>query len=137
MRTLAAALLTLSLSAPAFAQSISLETMAHRTISSQIEAFRAQDGELAYSFAAPGVKRYFPSPSAFMTMVERGYKPVYAPQSYNFGRYGERDGTIYQEVMITGPEGREWSALYTLRQQKDGSMLITSVRLVRSGVKAI
>lgn len=137
MRILAAALLALSLSAPAIAQSTSSEAMAHDTIANQLEAFRAQDGEAAYSYAAPGVKRFFRSPGAFMTMVERGYKPVYAPQSYDFGRHGERDGTIYQEVMITGPEGREWSALYTLEMQDDGSVLITSVRLARSGAKAI
>lgn len=120
---------------PAAAQSP--EALAHETIAGQIEAFRAQDGERAYSFAAPGVKRYFRSPNAFMAMVERGYKPVYAPRDYTFGRFGERDGNALQEVLITGPKGREWAALYTLEEQEDGSMLITSVRLAPSSAEAI
>ena len=140
MRTLAATLVALSLSltaSSALAQSASTQTLTHETIANQIEAFRARDGELAYSYAAPGVKRFFRSPAAFMTMVERGYKPVYAPQSYSFGRYGERNGNVVQEVLITGPEGREWAALYTLEMQEDGTVLITSVQLARSGAKAI
>ena len=139
MRKLAAATLIAltATAAPALAESPMLRTMTHETIASQIEAFRSQDSERAYSFAAPGVKRYFRSPGAFMAMVQQGYKPVYAPQSYTFGRFGEREGSVIQEVLITGPEGKEWAALYTLEQQDDGSVLITSVRLVRSEAKAI
>ena len=137
MRTFAAILLALTVVSPAAAQSVPTERLAHEVIANQIEAFRSEDGERAYSYAAPGVKRYFPSAGAFMAMVRSGYKPVYAPQSYSFGRYGERDDTLLQEVLITGPEGREWAALYTLQRQEDGSVLITSVRLARSGLKAI
>ena len=135
MRTFAAALFALTLATPAVAQST--ETLSHDAIAGQIEAFRAENGELAYSYAAPRVKRFFPSSSAFMAMVRHGYMPVYAPQSYSFGRHGERNGTLFQEVLITGPEGKEWAALYTLEEQGDGTVLITSVRLLRSGLKAI
>ena len=120
---------------PAAAQSP--EASSHSAIAGQIEAFRAQDGERAYSYAAPGVKRFFRNPNAFMSMVRSGYKPVYAPRDYTFGRFGERDGQVLQEVLITGPEGKEWAALYTLEAQDDGSMLITSVRLAPSSAEAI
>ena len=132
---LAAALMAPPAATPAAAQSS--EALSHSAIAGQIEAFRAQDGERAYSYAAPGVKRFFRSPGAFMTMVQRGYKPVYAPRDYSFGRFGERNGQVFQEVLITGPEGKEWAALYTLEAQDDGSMLITSVRLVRARAAAI
>ena len=140
MRTFAAALLALTLSAPALpaiAQTVPAQEMTQRTIAGQIEAFRAEDGDLAYSFAAPGVKRYFRNSSSFMAMVRGGYKPVYAPRSYSFGRFDAQNGRAVQEVLITGPEGKEWAALYTLEEQDDGSMLITSVRLVRSRAEAI
>ena len=134
---IAAALFVAAPLAVSTAAAQSTETLSHQTIAGQIEAFRARDGERAYSYAAPGVKRYFRSPSAFMTMVQRGYKPVYAPRDYAFGRFGEKDGQVIQEVLITGPEGKEWAALYTLEEQGDGSMLITSVRLVRAQAAAI
>ena len=133
----AAALLVAAPLAVSTATAQSPEALSHSAIAGQIEAFRARDGERAYSYAAPGVKRFFRSPSAFMTMVQNGYKPVYAPRDYAFGRFGEKNGQVLQEVLITGPEGKEWAALYTLEAQDDGSMLITSVRLVRAEAAAI
>ena len=44
------------------------------------KAFQAGDGELAYSYAAPNVKRIFPTVETFMGMVESGYQPVRKPQ---------------------------------------------------------
>ena len=132
---LAAPLAAALVVSPALAQSA--EARSHSAIEGQIEAFRARDGERAYSYAAPGVKRFFRSPAAFMTMVQNGYGPVYAPRDYTFGRFGEKDGQALQEVLITGPEGKEWAALYTLEAQADGTMLITSVRLVRAQAAAI
>ena len=106
-------------------------------ISSQIEAFRAGDGERAFSFAAPGIRRAFGNSGAFMSMVKRGYMPVYAPRSFSFGRYSERNGLIFQEVLVTGPAGKEWVALYTLQRQDDGSLRITGVRLAESDAFAV
>ena len=42
---------------------------AQTTIDSQLKAFSADDGNTAYSYAAPNVKRIFPTLDTFMSMV--------------------------------------------------------------------
>ncbi|MEC9343924.1 MAG: DUF4864 domain-containing protein [Pseudomonadota bacterium] len=98
-------------------------------IEQQITAFQAGDHERAYSLAAPGVKSVFPTVERFIDMVTTGYKPVYDPESYVFGRSIEQSGTIHQEVLVTDWEGRTWQAVYTLARQEDGSWKITGVKL--------
>ena len=137
-KTLPALALALTvLSAPAFAQSVDTQSASRTVISSQIDAFRAEDGARAYSFAAPNVKRFVRTPEAFMGMVRKGYEPVYNPRSYTFGRFLARDSQLFQEVLITGPKGKEWVALYTLQVQADGSVLITSCRLAAHDARSI
>lgn len=106
---------------------------AQNTITAQIEAFRAGDDQAAYSHAAPNIVRIFPDVGSFMTMVERGYRPVQKPASYGFGRSRELNSDhIVQEVHITGPDGKEYSAVYQLLRQSDGSWKISSVSLART-----
>ena len=121
---------------PAWAES-SADPSVRDVIASQIDAFRVGDDDRAFSFASPNIQAMFGTSGNFMAMVKSGYQPVYAPQNFTFGRYSERNGTLFQEVMVTGPEGREWVALYTLERLKDGSTRITGVRLARSNTPAI
>lgn len=103
---------------------------AQTVIDSQIKAFLSDDNAAAYSHAAPTIKQMFPSVDAFMNMVTRGYKPVWKPQTYTFGKSAEIDDRqIMQQVMVTGPDGKDYEAIYTLRLQDDGSYKITGVRL--------
>ena len=126
----------LGVATPALAESSNLSA-AQQAIAGQIAAFKAKDGAKAYSYAAPNVKRFFPSTDAFMSMVRSGYQPVFDPQDYSFGRVNEADGTIYQEVYVTGPRGKDWVALYTLEVQGDGTWLITSCRIAEHNATSI
>ena len=103
---------------------------AQTTIDSQIRAFLADDPRTAYSYAAPNVQRIFPTVEAFMGMVTGGYMPVYRPKSYAFGKI-EVTGpnSITQQVLIVGPDGKDYEAVYTLELQPDGVYRITGVRL--------
>ncbi len=100
-------------------------------IEQQIVAFLNDDVETAYSLAAPGVKSAFPEPKTFVEMVKRNYLPVYRPGNYAFGRAlsDTRGDTIAQELLITGPNGKNWRAVYILEKQDDGNYRITGVRL--------
>jgi hypothetical protein len=98
-------------------------------IESQIEAFKAGNHDLAYSFAAPSIQRIFPSVDRFIAMVKGGYDPLYSPESYYFGRDTDISGTIHQEVIVTDRNGRQWQAVYTLQRQEDGSWKITGVKM--------
>ncbi len=100
-------------------------------IRSQIEAFKSGKDAVAYSYASPYVQGFFPEVGIFMDMVKRGYQPVYNPKNYDFGRAKEPvDGTVVQEVLITGPDNKPWTALYTLVRQPDGAWKINSVQIV-------
>ncbi|CDX14663.1 conserved exported hypothetical protein [Mesorhizobium plurifarium] len=103
---------------------------AQTVIDSQLKAFIANDGAAAYSFAAPNVKQIFPTVDTFMNMVTNGYAPVRKPQSYSFGRVEQTaPGSIVQQVLIVGPDGRDYEAVYRLQQQPDGSFKITGCSL--------
>lgn len=102
-------------------------------ITGQLEAFRADDGARAYSYAAPMIRRTFPTPDTFMAMVQKGYPPVYRPRSYRFGETGlNASGSPIQRVTIEGPDGITYEAIYTMEQQPDGTWRINGCALVRS-----
>lgn len=103
---------------------------AQTVIDGQLKAFVANDGARAYSFAAPNVKQTFPTVDLFMNMVTNGYPPVRKPQSYSFGKVQETGPTsIVQQVLIVGPDGKDYEAVYTLQQQPDGTFQITGCSL--------
>ena len=103
-----------------------------RIISEQIDAFRADDGARAYGYAAPAIQQIFPTAERFMAMVQRGYMPVYRPQSFRFGEAGtDPAGHPIQRVTIVGPDGLTYEAVYTMQRQPDGTWLINGCALVR------
>lgn len=133
--TLAAAL-ALAWLAPVMA-SADEKADAQAVIESQIEAFLANDAEAAYSFAAPGIKEIYPNTERFFEMVKRGYQPVYRPDNFAFGRMKTLDGgLIVQEVLIAGPDGEDWTAIYVL-EKVDGTFKIRGVQMVKSAAPAI
>lgn len=54
-------------------------------ITGQIDAFREDDAEKAFSFAAPELKKIFRTPDVFLYMVRKSYKSVCQPQKTTFG----------------------------------------------------
>jgi hypothetical protein len=106
---------------------------AQGTVDAQLKALQAGDGALAYSYAAPTIQRIFPTAEIFMGMVESAYQPVRNPRNYAFGKSEEMGGgKIAQQVLLTGPDGKEYEALYTLELQPDGVWRITGVSLKAS-----
>lgn len=136
---LAALLIALALAAlpgavTARAQDIAAE--GRIVIESQINAFLADDMATAYSFASPAIREIYPDQSRFFDMVKRGYQPVYRPGNFAFGRAKPAaDGSgIVQEVIIHGPDGQDWTALYSLIKQPDGSLKINGVQMIKSAI---
>ena len=122
-RILALCLFCVALAAPpALAQSREKEI--EGIITSQIEAFRKDDGAAAFAFAAPGLKDYFHDERNFMAMVRQGYPQVYRPRDFTFSDLREVNGRLTQFVEITDGDGQRWIAAYTMVQQADGSWLI-------------
>jgi len=105
---------------------------AQTVIQSQIEAFLKSDAETAYSFASPAIQKKFPDKDVFFSMVQEQYAPVYHPGNYAFGRNKIIDdgGLVFQEVLITGTDGKDWTAIYQLARQPDGSLRINGVSMI-------
>ena len=131
MRILLVLLVVLGLSGPAAALSDGDRAAIQNTIERQLQAFLADDGAAAYSFAAPSIKAIFPTVDSFMAMVRQGYQPVYRPRSYSFGELKDVPGDLEQFVDIVDADGVFWTAVYTLSQQPDGSWKITGCYLVK------
>ena len=95
-----------------------------RIIAAQIQAFRADDGPAAYSYAAPLIQKVFPTSDVFMDMVRKGYQPVYRPRVFDFGNIVDMNGQPTQRVHVVGPDGRRVNALYLMTRLPDGSWRI-------------
>ncbi len=106
---------------------------AQNAIDGQLKAFQRDDDAGAYAFAAPSIKQLFPTVQSFMGMVSGAYEPVHKPKSYSFGKVEEMGGdAIVQQLMIVGPDGKDYEAMYRLERQPDGSYLINGVSLKAS-----
>jgi Domain of unknown function (DUF4864) len=100
-------------------------------ITDQLKAFAAEDGDKAFSFAAPLIRNAFSDANTFMQMVKRGYEPVYRNKNYVFGEsFTDQLGRPAQKVTLTAVDGRRYEAIYTLEQQNDGSWKISGCYLV-------
>lgn len=101
-------------------------------ISGQVEAIRRDDAAGAYAFAAPGIRRIFPSEDVFLEMVRRGYPPIYRQRRFAFGTIEETGDGLAQAVDIQDEAGVDWVAKYTLERQPDGTWRITGCSLVKA-----
>lgn len=129
-RILVSILLMVFLLAPAKAESAD-QSAFQAVISGQLEAFKKDDGQGAYSFAAPIVKGIFPDAEIFMTMVKRGYEPIYKNSKYVFGDLTtDSHGRPAQHVIITATNGKRYEAVYAMQQQPDGSWKIAGVQML-------
>jgi len=101
-------------------------------IEAHIKAFLNDDADAAYSYAAPGIKAIYPDKDVFFAMVKKSYEPVYHPGNYAFGRSRTIDNgaMIYHEVLISGRDGKDWTAIYQLARQPDGGYKINGVQIV-------
>ena len=101
-------------------------------IQGQMDAFRRDDGQTAFSFASPDIRRMFQTPEIFMSMVRQGYAPVYRPREVEFREVVERDGKVVQRVYVVGPDGVPVIALYIMERQSNGSWKIGGCTLLKS-----
>jgi hypothetical protein len=134
MRILIAAILSVFLLVPAFAQAPSDTDKAaiEAVIDGQLKAFAADNGAGAYEFAAPIIKGVFPDAETFMSMVKRGYEPVYRNKTYSFGEtFQDNQGRPAQRVVITAADGKRYEAVYSMEKQPDGSWKIAGCYLIK------
>jgi ketosteroid isomerase-like protein len=133
IRTLFAILFSVFLLMPAYSEDLSPadKSSVQAVIAGQLEAFKAGDGPKAYSYAAPFVTQVFPTVEVFMSMVKRGYEPIFRNTKYGFGTVTtDTLGRPTQHVTITAADGKRYEAVYAMQQQPDGSWKIAGVQMV-------
>ena len=90
----------------------------------QLDAFRGDDAEKAFSFAAPQIQKIFKTPEIFLRMVRKSYPVDTGPQSFEFRGTQRIDGNIVQPLAVIGPTGVSETALYIMEEQPDGTWKI-------------
>jgi hypothetical protein len=105
-----------------------------RVVRAQLDAFAADNAELAFSFAAPSIKEMFGNADDFLRMVRTGYPAVYRPASVSFLQPEPDAKEVVQPVHLTDDQGHAWLAVYRVQRQKDKSWRIAGcVILAQSG----
>ena len=101
-------------------------------IRSQLDAIGHDDADAAFSHAAPEIRKQFGSAADFMKMVMGGYSLLHRPRSVTFLELIDlaAQGGLIQRVLVTGSDGQEAVALYSMRRMDDGTWRISGCVLV-------
>ena len=90
-----------------------------KTISSQISAFKQNDFNKAYTFAAPNIQAQFPSPEVFGLMVRNGYPVIWKPKSFKFIEFKDLGNRCIQRVLFQSYDGSLETYDYMLEKNND------------------
>ena len=115
------------LGAPALAQEQPIQS----TITAQIEAFKADDFERAFTYASPTIHQMFQTAQNFGGMVATGYPMVVNPAQVEMMDLRTVGGALWQRVRITDQKGESYLLDYQMVQGPDG-WLINAVQLQKS-----
>jgi Domain of unknown function (DUF4864) len=101
-------------------------------IGKQLDAFRLNDGNAAFSLASPGVRQVFESADNFMEMVRTEYGAVCRPRAYRFLKPAILDGEPVQPVELIALDGALSIAVFSMEHQPNRSWRISGCHLLAS-----
>jgi hypothetical protein len=100
-------------------------------IERQLQAFRDDDAVGAFAVASPEIQAKYRTPENFLRIVKRFYQPVYRPRHEGgFTKPYIIDGQLTQPVLLVGPDGEFYLALYVMQKQPDGRWTIAGCSLI-------
>ncbi len=88
--------------------------LTREVVKQQLEAFKINDADKAYYFAAPLIKKQFEDPKSFMKMVEENYEPVSNPKNFYFIKSKFSNNEIYHQLQIISQSNQSYIATYSL-----------------------
>ncbi|OAN86138.1 DUF4864 domain-containing protein [Sulfitobacter geojensis] len=100
-------------------------------ISAQIEAFKADDFEQAFTYATPTLQRLFQSPQNFQRMVTTQYPMVWRPAEVRYLERKAYEGSVFQKVQIVDAKGVMFLLLYQM-QETDAGWRIAGVQFLEA-----
>ncbi len=101
-----------------------------RVIVRQLEAFRRDDPETAFSLASPTIQAQFRSVKTFLSMVKKRYGPLYRHRSILFLDLTWLDERPTQRVSVMAKDGKLLMALYPMDRQDNGNWRIHGFELM-------
>lgn len=110
------AVLAAGLSGAAFAQGSEIQGV----ISSQLEAFKADNFAQAFTFASPGIRGIFRTPENFGRMVTQGFPMVWRPAEVTYLGLDNENGVLSQTVRIVDGDGAVHLLKYRMLETDDG-----------------
>jgi hypothetical protein len=135
MKRILALVIALGLTAPSLAEEPRVVAI-EEVISSQIQAFLADDFETAFTFASPDLQRMFQTPERFGAMVRNGYPMVWRPSRVEFLGLENVEGLLVQRVLIEDSQGQYFVAEYAMQVTDDGWQ-IRGVHIERSAEMSV
>jgi len=105
-------------------------------ITSQLDAFKRDDADAAFSFASPAIQKQFHTPSEFMRMVRTGYGAVYRPGTVRFLEHFVLSEQPVQPLEIVTPDELVVIAFYIMERQPDGTWKIAGCALGASTARS-
>lgn len=112
------------------------KTMIQHVIASQIKAFERDEGIIAFSYAAPAVRRHFGSPQTFMEMVRTDYEMLFHNRSTAFLAAAVIEGKVIQPLRIITIDGDVMVALFTMELQADRQWRVSGCELAEATVQS-
>lgn len=89
-------------------------------INAQIEAFKADDFERAFTYASPTIQQIFGDAQRFGVMVQRGFPMVWRPADVKFLGLETRDGQLWQDVLVRDGAGASHVLQYEMVEGETG-----------------
>ncbi|MFK7753995.1 MAG: DUF4864 domain-containing protein [Sedimentitalea sp.] len=106
------------------------------TIGAQIEAFKADDFDQAFSYASPTIQGLFRTPDNFGGMVRNGYPMVWRPAEVRYLELREVSGALWQMVQITDAAGEVHILDYQMIELENGWKINGVQLLEAAGINA-
>lgn len=91
------------------------------SIRDHFQAVTARDAERLYQTLTPAIKDYYSNSSNFLRVLTTQLKPLANARDFSFAKIEREANDAVQSVILTGPKGREWIAIFKLQRQSDGA----------------
>jgi hypothetical protein len=105
---------------------------ARTIIQRQLDAFKQNDADSAFSLASPGLRETYANPHNFMDSVRSGETPFFKRRMVEYHDFVTAGDDAAQSVVLVDDDSYVWTIVYKLSRQPDGSWLIDGVMLVKS-----
>ena len=111
-------------------------TEIRRVIAAQRDALVQEDGERAFSFATPAIRRHFGDADNFVRMVRESYRALLDARYVEFLEGAVIAGDVVQPLRLVLPDGTVMVAIYGMQRETDGRWRINACVIAPSTVRS-